>query len=69
MNSISPGPFPSIETQEKNPEFIAELVKKVPLARIGQAEEIKGPLAFLISEASTFVNGANIVVDGGWTCW
>ena len=69
VNSISPGPFPSDLVQNKNPTLVEELSKKVPLGRIGQAEEVRGPTLFLASSASSFVNGANIVVDGGWTCW
>lgn len=69
VNAISPGPFPSDSVQKDNPGFVERLSKKVPLGRIGQADEIKGPLLFLASSASSFVNGANIVVDGGWTCW
>ena len=69
VNSISPGPFPSTEVQDINPEFIFKLVNKIPLGRIGMANEIKGPILFLASSASTFVNGSNIVVDGGWTSW
>jgi NAD(P)-dependent dehydrogenase (short-subunit alcohol dehydrogenase family) len=69
VNSISPGPFPSGEVQSSNPDFIKKLANKVPLGRIGMAEEIKGPALFLASSASSFVNGSNIVVDGGWTCW
>lgn len=69
VNAISPGPFPSTEVQTVNPDFIITLANKVPLGRIGSAEELQGPLSFLISDASTFVNGANLVVDGGWTCW
>jgi NAD(P)-dependent dehydrogenase (short-subunit alcohol dehydrogenase family) len=69
VNSISPGPFPSDELQASNPEFIQKLVNKVPMARIGHPDEVAGPILFLSSSASSFVNGANIVVDGGWTCW
>lgn len=69
VNSISPGPFPSKLVQKDNPHFVEKLSKKVPLGRIGQADEIKGPALFLASSASSFVNGANIVTDGGWTCW
>jgi NAD(P)-dependent dehydrogenase (short-subunit alcohol dehydrogenase family) len=69
VNSISPGPFPSREVQSNEPDFIRKLANKVPLGRIGKAEEIKGPTLFLASSASSFVNGSNIVVDGGWTCW
>lgn len=69
VNSISPGPFPSEAVQSGNPSFIQALAQKVPLGRIGQADEIKGPVLFLASSASSFVNGANLVVDGGWTSW
>lgn len=69
VNSISPGPFPSEAVQRTNPAFIATLSKKVPMGRVGASEELKGPTLFLASTASSFVNGTNIVVDGGWTCW
>lgn len=69
VNSLSPGPFPAPAVQEQNAEFVARLARKVPMARVGQAEEIRGPILFLASAASSYVNGANIVVDGGWTAW
>lgn len=69
VNSMSPGPFPSTSAQASNPEFIDKLANKVPLGRIGLSDEIKGPALFLASSASSFVNGSNLVVDGGWTCW
>ncbi|NNP69396.1 SDR family oxidoreductase [Acinetobacter sp. Ac_5812] len=69
VNAISPGPFPSEQVQITAPSFIKTLSKKVPMERIGQTEEIKGPTLFLASSASSYVNGTNIVVDGGWTCW
>lgn len=69
VNAISPGPFPSEEVQRTNPAFISSLSNKVPMGRIGSAEELRGPTLFLASSASSFVTGANLVVDGGWTCW
>ena len=69
VNSISPGPFPSDTVQKTDPAFIKTLSKKVPMGRIGLPDEIRGPALFLASSASSFVTGANIVVDGGWTCW
>ncbi|WP_153020698.1 SDR family oxidoreductase, partial [Pseudomonas sp. BMS12] len=69
VNSLSPGPFPSKSVQIDNPSFVESLSKKVPLGRIGYSDEIKGPVLFLASSASSFVNGANISVDGGWTSW
>lgn len=69
VNAISPGPFPSITVQNNAPDFVGKLASMVPLRRIGQADEIKGPVLFLASAASTFVNGLNLCVDGGWTAW
>lgn len=69
VNSISPGPFPSEAVQKNNPAFIEKLANKVPMRRIGLSDEIKGPTLFLASSASSYVNGSNIIVDGGWTCW
>jgi NAD(P)-dependent dehydrogenase (short-subunit alcohol dehydrogenase family) len=69
FNSVTPGPFPSKDVQTANPSFIEKLALKVPLGRIGQADEMKGPLLFLASQAASFVNGANLAVDGGWTSW
>lgn len=67
-NCVSPGPFPNTEVQ-KDKEFIKKLEKKVPLGRIGKPEELKGVIGLLASKASSYINGANIIVDGGWTAW
>jgi len=69
VNSISPGPFPNPPQQSGNPEFVKRLAQRTPLGRIGQAPEIAGAVAFLLSDASSFVTGHNLAVDGGWTAW
>ncbi len=69
INCISPGPFPSLQVQENAAELVAKISTKVPMGRIGMAHEIAGPVVFLASPASSFMTGANIPVDGGWTCW
>lgn len=69
VNAIAPGPFPTIAVQESDPDFIQRLVTRVPLGRIGCANEVGGPVTFLASGAATYVNGAILPVDGGWTCW
>ncbi|MDR0603974.1 MAG: SDR family oxidoreductase [Bacteroidales bacterium] len=68
VNCISPGTFPSPTVQE-NKEFIARLSKKNPACRIGKPEDLKGVVVFLASNASDYVVGQNIIVDGGWTIW
>lgn len=67
-NSISPGPFPNPKVQ-KNSKFIKSLEEKVPLNRIGNPEDLKGLILLLASDASNYINGENICVDGGWTKW
>lgn len=69
VNSISPGPFPPQSIRETNPEFHASLCSKTPLGRIGGANELVGPVLFLLSDASSYITGANVPVDGGWTAW
>lgn len=69
VNCISPGPFPELKVITENPEFYRKLCDKVPMKRIGRSEELQGPLLFLASDASTYVTGVNLAVDGGWTSW
>lgn len=68
VNAISPGPFPS-DSVQKNKEFISRLASKSPSHRIGYPEDLKGTIIFLASDASKYIVGQNIQVDGGWTIW
>lgn len=67
FNSISPGPFPNLANNSE--PFLTTLANKVPMKRVGTPEEIQGPVVFLASKASSYVNGCNLTVDGGWTAW
>lgn len=69
VNAISPGPFPNPGVASEHPDFVNRLAERTPLHRIGQPAEIGGAVVFLASRASSYVTGANIAVDGGWTAW
>lgn len=68
-NCISPGPFPNPTVQTIYPDFIQRLTEKSPMGRIGNPDEIASAIAFLLSDASSYITGHNLVVDGGWTSW
>jgi NAD(P)-dependent dehydrogenase (short-subunit alcohol dehydrogenase family) len=69
VNALVPGPFPRAEVAAADPGFAERLGAKTMLGRTGRAEEIRGPLLFLASSASSFVTGSALTVDGGWTAW
>lgn len=69
VNALVPGPFPRAEVVNGNPEFARRLAERTMLGRTGDAREIRGPLLFLASEASSYVTGTTLAVDGGWTAW
>ncbi|MGI8982807.1 MAG: SDR family oxidoreductase [Pirellulaceae bacterium] len=66
VNCLSPGPFPK---ESANQEMVARLRTKNPMGRMGEPWELKGAIVFLASDASSYVTGQNLLVDGGWTAW
>jgi len=73
VNAILPGAFPNLQERfEKagksyEDDFIDRLVSRTLLKRVGHPEDLIGALIFLSSDASSYVTGQGIVVDGGWT--
>ncbi len=69
VNAIMPGPFATEMNQTllQDPEKVEWFTSRVPLGRWGELEEIGGLALFLASDASSFVTGAGISIDGGWT--
>lgn len=66
-NAIAPGPF-ATESNTPMPQIFTDRINaRVPLGRIGQPHEIAGPALFLASEASSYVNGHVLTVDGGYS--
>jgi gluconate 5-dehydrogenase len=66
VNCLSPGPFP----KDAAPAAMVErLTAKLPMKRMGRPHELKGAIVFLASDASSFMTGQNLVIDGGWTAW
>jgi NAD(P)-dependent dehydrogenase (short-subunit alcohol dehydrogenase family) len=53
----------------QEPAFLEGYLRKVPLGRMATADDYFGPVGFLLSEASAYMTGADLVVDGGWTAW
>jgi NAD(P)-dependent dehydrogenase (short-subunit alcohol dehydrogenase family) len=65
VNAIAPGWFPSDMANFVLERMGDELVNRVPLSRFGGPEDLKGPVVFLASDASGYVTGHTLVVDGG----
>ena len=69
VNALCPGPFATELNAPvmNNPEANQFFLRHIALGRWGQLDEIKGVIVFLASNASSFMTGAALVVDGGWT--
>jgi len=65
VNSISPGGV----FKNQDPKFVERLTDLIPLGRMAHEDEYKAGIIFLVSDASSYMNGANLVIDGGRSIW
>ena len=67
VNSVSPG-YILTELVEPLTEYHAEWEPKIPMRRLGRPEELAGLYVYLASDASSYMTGSDVVIDGGYTC-
>jgi NAD(P)-dependent dehydrogenase (short-subunit alcohol dehydrogenase family) len=65
VNAISPG---GVYNQQPD-DFVEKLTRLIPLGRMAQRDEYQGAILFLCSDASSYMTGQNMIVDGGRSCW
>ena len=68
VNALAPGVIatPMTEVTRSTPEKLEKFMLRTPMARVGQAEELIGPVVFLASEMASYVTGVTLAVDGGF---
>ncbi|MGE0226419.1 MAG: SDR family NAD(P)-dependent oxidoreductase [Acetobacteraceae bacterium] len=67
VNSVHPGPIDTDMLKVRTPEQNAERLTRVPMARMGSAEEVAKLVLFLLSDDSSYITGAEVAIDGGAT--
>lgn len=58
-----------VERADQDPRFKKNYTSRIPIGRMAQANEFNGAIVFLLSDASKYMTGSNLIIDGGWTAW
>lgn len=69
VNAVLPGGIQTAAWAHSTPAEIARFAEQTPAGRLGQPEEIAAAVCFLASDDASYITGANLVVDGGWSVW
>lgn len=68
VNAISPGAIdtPMVEAAKSDPKLLEQTLTVIPMHRLGKPEEVSNLVLFLASDASSYITGVTIIIDGGW---